>query len=125
MEVYPVESQTPIGTDIIDANGSTTVGDLDIEFQREQKYTTMLVKKDPGSIIVWLGSLMLIVGTTVTMALRHRRQLIRVTPTADGSRVQMGSSDRAESMRQRHFDALADSIKADLNGNTQKEDAHA
>lgn len=125
VEVYPVESQTPIGTDIIDANGSTTVGDLDIEFQREQKYTTMLVKKDPGSMIVWLGSLMLIVGTTVTMALRHRRQLIRVTPTADGSRVQMGSSDRAESMRQRHFDALADSIKADLNGNTQKEDAHA
>lgn len=125
VEVYPVDSQTPLGAATVDANDSTTIDGLTIEFQREQKFTTLLVKKDPGSLIVWLGSFLLIVGTMVTMGLRHRRQLIRVTPTEGGARVQMGSSDRAESMRERHFMTLADALNSDLNGTTRKEDLNA
>lgn len=123
VEVYDVDSNVPRGTATIDANQTVEVDGMDITFEREQKFTSLIVKKDPGSIIVWIGSFLLIVGTTITMGLRHRRQLIRVTPHGDGSLIRIGSSDRGEGLRQRHFDTLADSLRSDLCGHHEKKEA--
>lgn len=122
VEMYDVDSNVPRGQATIDARSTASIDGLDITFEREQKYTSLIVKKDPGSVVMWIGSFLLIVGTMVTMGLRHRRQLIRVRPDGAGSLVLMGSSDRNEGGRRRHFEELAQAFEEELNGSSGQEE---
>ncbi|SDL08044.1 cytochrome c biogenesis protein ResB [Tessaracoccus oleiagri] len=113
-EVYPVASREPLGVATVDAGAAASVGDLSVSFLREQKYTSLIVKRDPGSWVVWLGCTLLVVGVTVTLGLRHRRQWVRVTPTPTGSCVQIATTDRPDSIRSRNFHELSTSIASAL-----------
>lgn len=113
-EVYPVDSREPLGAATVDAGTAASVGEFSVSFLREQKYTSLIVKQDPGSLVVWLGCTLLVVGVTVTLGLRHRRQWVRVTPTSTGSSVQMATTDRPDSIRTRNFNELSASIASAL-----------
>ncbi len=104
IEVYPADSDTPLGTAVLDQSGSVEVDGLRFTFEREQQFTGLLVKRDPGTGIVWFGFLLLIIGTCSTMFFRHHRIWIRVTPVADGgSLVQLASPDREDPGFARQF----------------------
>lgn len=124
-EVYPMDSREPLGAVTVDAGSATTIGDLTVSFDREQKYTSLIVKRDPGSWVVWLGCALLIVGMTATLGLRHRRQWVRVTPTRTGSFVQIATTDKPDSVRSRNFRELSESIAAALGRQEGKADRHA
>lgn len=112
VELYPVDSQTPIDMQTVDAGGSVAVGDVTVSFEREQRFTSLIVKKDPGTLVVWVGCALLIVGMTCTMALRHRRQWVRVMPAGAGSLVRVATTDKVDSIRRRNFETLAESISS-------------
>ena len=72
------------------------------------------MKRDPGSVVVWIGCALLIVGTCVTMGLPHRRQWLRVTADGDRARVRMATADRAHAGRSRSFEELAGQLETAL-----------
>ncbi|RRD47202.1 cytochrome c biogenesis protein ResB [Tessaracoccus sp. OH4464_COT-324] len=111
VEAYPLGQRSPLGTAVIDPKGSAEVGPLKVSYEREQKYTSLIVKRDPGSWVVWLGCALLIVGTCLTMGLPHRRQWVRVTADGDGSRVETATPDKPDTGRRRIFDQAVQSMK--------------
>lgn len=103
IEIYEGDTSNPIDRATLDTGTPTTLGDYTFTFEREQQFTGMIVKKDPGTGIVWFGFLLLFVGTCMTMFARHRRMWVRVTETDDGALVQMASPDRQDSGFTRFF----------------------
>ena len=58
--------------------------------------------------MVWLGSALLVLGTCLTMFLRHHRIWFRVTETDDGgSLVHLASPDRQDATFARRFDEIS------------------
>ncbi len=114
IEVYPSGEDVPLGTAILDQGASIEVAGLTYTFEREQQFTGLLVKRDPGTWVVWLGSAMLIIGICLTMFLRHHRIWFRLTQLADGCRVQMASPDRQDATFARRFEQLAAELSGQL-----------
>lgn len=110
VEVYPASSDTALGSSVLSQGVPTQIGELSYTFQRERQYTGLIVKQDRGAWIVWLGSLLIVLGTCYTMFFTHRRIWVRVTPTADGAQVQLAAPDRPDSMAAQKFNDLADAI---------------
>lgn len=109
VEVYPADSTAAIGGLVLTQGTSAAIDGLAYTFQREQKYTGLIVSGDPGAPWVWAGSLLLVIGTCTTMFFRHRRLWLRVTPQADGALVRLASSDRHELTFTTQFNAILDS----------------
>lgn len=111
LEFYAPDSTTPMGRQLLSQGRPATVGDLTFTFVREQKYSSLIAARDPGVWWIWVGSALLVIGTTMTMFFRHRRLWVRVAPTASGSEVHLACPDRTDSVFTRQFHALADSLK--------------
>jgi len=45
-----------------------------------KKYTGLQIAKDPGVLMVWIGSTLLVVGVTLSAAIYHRRIWMKVAP---------------------------------------------
>lgn len=119
IEVYPTDSDTPVGTAVLDQSGSIEVDGFTYTFDREQQFTGLLVKHDPGTGVVWFGFLLLIIGTCITMFFRHHRIWIRVTPgDGGGSVVQLASPDRQDATFARQFGQVADGLALKLSETT-------
>lgn len=87
------------------------VGDLAVTFERERQFTGLMVSRDPGAMWVWIGSGLLVLGTCVTMFLRHRRVWVRVHECEEGgSTVRLACPDRADIVFERRFREFADSM---------------
>lgn len=57
------------------------VGDYSFTFVRETQLTIIQVRRDPGATVMWIGSILLIGGMSVTFTCRHRRYWLRLTKT--------------------------------------------
>lgn len=123
-ELYPVGSRQPIGAATVEPHSPVGVGDLTLTFEREQKYTSMIVKKDPGAVVLWVGCALLIVGMVVTMGLKHRRQWVKVVGTPEGSVVRMATTDAADTVRTRSFDELTESIRTAVGRHDRRAEDH-
>ncbi len=73
VETYRASTGDPIEQLTIDQGVPTAVSGLTFTFGREIQYTGLSVARDPGTILVWIGSLLLIAGFTVGFAFPHRR----------------------------------------------------
>ena len=52
-----------------------------------KKFTGLQITKDPGVLIVWIGSTLLVVGVTLSAAIYHRRVWAKVVPGPHGQGV--------------------------------------
>ena len=120
IEIYEGDTDNPIDRTTLDMGTPTTLGDYTFTFEREQQFTGMIVKKDPGTGIVWFGFLLLLIGTCMTMFARHRRMWVRVTETDDGALVQMASPDRQDSGFTRFFTDMAVRVSGGMSGTGEK-----
>lgn len=115
IEVYPAGQGVPLGTAILDQGGMIEVDGYSYTFEREAQFTGIIVKKDPGAGVVWLGCAMLIIGTCATMFFRHHRIWFRVTEAdGGGSLVQFASQDRQDTTFTRRFEELTASLADQL-----------
>lgn len=123
IEVYPAGEDVPRGTAVLDQGGHVEVDGFTIAFEREQQFTGMIVKRDPGAAIVWLGSALLVIGTCMTMFLRHHRIWFRVTETDDGTLVQLASPDRKDVSFTRQFNEIGEKLNQQLSNERLDTDA--
>jgi cytochrome c biogenesis protein len=81
----------------------------------ERYYTGLQVKRDPGVPLVWLGCLLLVLGSLSAFSLAHQRLWLAIRPTADGCEVQIaGSSHRNQSSVAGCFDRLCQELAVEL-----------
>lgn len=118
LEVYPEKEETPVGTAVLNQGASEKIGEYTYTFDREAQYTGIFVKKDPGTPIVWVGSAFLIVGTFMTMLLRHRRFWLRVEVQDGKTLVRLASHDKLETAFKRQFEAVSHDLASHLEAET-------
>lgn len=116
IEVYPLESNSPVASQVVDQGESLQAERLTVTFVREAAYTGIMVKKDPGTPIVWIGCALLVIGTFLTMFLRHHRIWARVVSDEDGVRLLLASPDRSDPSFSRRFRELEARMRDCLSG---------
>jgi cytochrome c biogenesis protein len=111
-ELYSVASGEKL--DVVPAAQGETVtsGALSLTFEREQRYTGIIARQDPGAVWMWVGSALLIIGMSMTFMLRHRRLWVRAVADEGGSIVRIASAEKLDSTFERHFRALVEQIDA-------------
>jgi cytochrome c biogenesis protein len=100
--VYRDGESDAMGMEVVDQGSSAAIGDLTFGFNRESQYTGIMVREDPGSIWMWVGSILLVVGMTVTFTCRHRRVWVRAQ---DGTLL-FASADKEDSSFRHSFTTL-------------------
>lgn len=114
VELYDGETTTPVATSLLDMGTPTAVGEFTLTFVREQQFTGMILRRDPGTPIVWAGFALLVVGTCMTMFFRHQRLWLRVSEAGEGTLVQMASPDRQDSGFTRFVTDLVERVSTQL-----------
>lgn len=120
VELRQGEKTAPLASTVIDMGAATPVGEYSFTFQREQQFTGMILRSDPGTGIVWVGFALLVVGTCMTMFFRHQRLWVRVSETKEGTLVQMASPDRRDSGFTRFVTDMVERVSTQLAGATTK-----
>ncbi len=55
-------------------------GDLQLSFQGDREYTGLRVSRDPGTILIWIGSGLMLLGMCSSFYFARRRLWVRVRP---------------------------------------------
>jgi cytochrome c biogenesis protein len=76
--------------ELFDIKGSKYAFEL-VGYQ-PKKFTGLQITKDPGVIIVWIGSTMIVVGITLSSFIYHRRLWAKVIPNQGGVSVHLGGT---------------------------------
>ena len=76
--------------ELFDIKGSKYAFEL-VGYQ-PKKFTGLQITKDPGVIIVWIGSTMIVVGITLSSFIYHRRLWAKVIPNESGATVHLGGT---------------------------------
>ena len=96
--------------DLFDIKGSNYNFEL-IGYQ-PKKFTGLQIAKDPGVMIVWVGSTLIVVGITLSSFIYHRRVWIKIIP--DGHQVDVhlgGNTHKNQIDFQREFAKIGQHIK--------------
>lgn len=110
IEIYQLSTGNRLDAGTIIQGDTDTIGEFTATFEREQQYAGLIVRKDPGAIWMWIGSILLIIGMTMTFGFRHRRIWARVSTQADGSTIHLASVEKHDSIFERQFRELATSL---------------
>lgn len=84
VETYRASSGDPIDQQTIDQGVATELTGLTFTFSREIQFTGLSVARDPGTILVWIGSALLVAGFTIGFSFPHRRVWGRLVMSPNG-----------------------------------------
>jgi cytochrome c biogenesis protein len=73
VETYRAGTGDPLDQQTIDQGVASEVTGLTFTFSREIQFTGLSVSRDPGTILVWIGSALLIAGFSIGFSFPHRR----------------------------------------------------
>lgn len=108
------EGQASPEVRVLDPGASVEAAGLTWTFERNRQYTGITVKRDPGSNVVWAGTILLILGSTMVFFLPHRRLWVRVRPLGDGtSRVLLGAALKRDPGMEPAFEELLHHLQGD------------
>jgi cytochrome c biogenesis protein len=85
VETYRASTGDPIDQVSIDQGVATEISGLSFTFGREIQFTGLSVARDPGTILVWIGAILLIAGFTIGFTFPHRRLWARLALRPDGA----------------------------------------
>lgn len=102
----------PLDTKLVDAGGEWTVGDYVFTFNGQQQYPYIQVRQDPGEPLMWVGSILLVLGLVVVFACRHRR--LWVTWDDRSSRIRFASTDKSDTAWARRFHATVEAVAQEV-----------
>lgn len=109
-EIYQLSTGQRLGAGPVTQGQSDQIADLSCAFEREQQYAGLIVRRDPGTIWMWIGSTLLIIGMFMTFGLRHRRLWVRVEPRDDGALIHLASVEKQDTIFERQFRDLASQL---------------
>jgi cytochrome c biogenesis protein len=108
----------PIAMQTLDQGTPATIEGLTVTFQRENAYTGLMVARDPGVPLVWLGSVMLLIGFVAVFMFPHRRIWARITTRRGGATVALAAVGRHDSSVEKEFVELSTDIRRALQAPT-------
>jgi len=114
LEVYRVGEDQPFAIEIVAQGQPLAIGDLSYTFQREQQYTGLIVNRDPGEMIVWLGALALVFGLFLVFMFPNRRIWIAVKQRPGGGEVSLGATARHDAAFAPEFNRLTEQVRQAL-----------
>jgi cytochrome c biogenesis protein len=97
----------------IDQRGSAELLGYTVSFQREVRFTGLMVARDPGVPLVWLGGLLLFLGIVAVFVLPPRRLWGRLAmlPTGGASLALASTGRSGDVAAQEEFDSIVDEIR--------------
>lgn len=122
VEVYANGQDQPSQVFMLDPGKSGKAEGLTVLFDREMQYTGVSVRKDPGAVLIWIGTALIMAGLIMTFACTHRRMWVRVDETEEGTRIRVASADKTSSLSTAPFAKMARALYNDLNNNVRKAD---
>jgi cytochrome c biogenesis protein len=117
VETYRASTGDPIDQVSIDQGVATTISGLSFTFGRELQFTGLSVARDPGTILVWIGSILLIAGFTIGFSFPHRRLWARLVVRPNGiGTLAVATPGRASHDVDRAFTNLVTDLRAAVAG---------
>jgi cytochrome c biogenesis protein len=124
LEVYrDSDPNTPVAIQVIDQGTPTALTGIDglqFTFQREREFTGLIVARDPGAPLVWLGALLLVFGVALVFFFPSRRLWARIRPAARGSVIQVAAVSRHDVMFESAFRELVDELRPEPDSSTAR-----
>jgi len=111
IELYKSDTGNPVTQKSIDQGVATTIEGLSFTFDREAKFTGLSVANDPGTPLVWLGCLLLVVGFVIRLYVPYRRIWGRLVARPGGG---TGLSIAAVGRRDTGFDTEFTTIVTEI-----------
>jgi cytochrome c biogenesis protein len=115
VQVYNSGESAPIETKVIDQRTETSVAGMPMTFERESQFTRLNVARDPGVLLVWLGSLLLFGGFAIRFLLPHKRLWGRIVPRGNsGAVVSLATLAQKDVASGTEFEKITTDIRAAL-----------
>ena len=111
LEISQAGKDAPIATEVVSQGKPTTIGGLDYTFERTRQFTGLIVARDPGAIVVWVGSTLLVLGMFLVFFFPHRRVWVRVRKTPGGSEILCASTMKRDVAFEPQFRQLVTDIQ--------------
>jgi cytochrome c biogenesis protein len=121
LEVYRSETDAQAGFRVLSQGKPARIAGVDFTFVRERQYAGLIVARDPGSSLIWIGSTLLVLGMCMTFFFPHRRVRAVVRPGAGGSEVGVAAIRRRDPAFAEQFEHLVEDIRRAVAGRAQPE----
>lgn len=119
VEVYQSGSESaPIASQIVTQGQPATLAGLQFTFERERQFTGLIVARDPGALLIWFGTALLVGGIALVFFFPNRRTWALIRPESGGSVVQVGAVVRHDVTFQSEFKTLIAEVKLALTGSS-------
>jgi ResB protein required for cytochrome c biosynthesis len=123
VEVYKAGVEgAAIASQVLTQGQPAELAGLTVTFERERQFTGLIVAKDPGAIFVWLGSILLVLGTALVFFFPCRRAWALIRRGPNGSTVHVGAVIRHDVGFEAEFQRLAAEIQDALAGQANTEE---
>ena len=111
LEVYKTGQDAPVATQVASQGKPARIAGLDFTFVRERQFTGLIVARDPGSWLVWLGATLLVAGMFVVFFFPHRRVRASIKPAPGGSETAVAATWRNDARFEADFDDIVDDVQ--------------
>ena len=118
-ELYDLNTDEQLGVVQANYGEQVEIAGTSFTFEREVPYTGLLIRKDPGTIWMWIGSILLIGGMTMTFGMRPRRIWARVDEVDGETVVRLAAAEKPNILFESQFRNLAAAVESA--NTTQKE----
>ena len=112
LELYRTGEEQPFDVEILSQGQPLAINGLTYNFEREQQYTGLIVARDPGQPLVWLGALALVMGCFLVFMFPNRRIWAQIKRRSDGTgEVQLGATARHDAAFAPEFTKLVEQVR--------------
>jgi cytochrome c biogenesis protein len=116
LEIHQAGTQDPIDTEVVSQGKPTTIAGVQYTFERTRQFTGLIVARDRGADIVWVGSTLLVLGIVMVFFFPHRRVWVRIrTSPGGGSQILCAATMRRDPAFEPRFHELVTDIQLAAN----------
>lgn len=112
LEMYRNGEQQPFAVEVLSQGQPLAIEGLTYTFAREQQFTGLIVARDPGQFLVWLGALALVLGCFLVFLFPNRRIWAAIKARPDGAaQVSLGATARHDAAFAPEFTKLVEQVR--------------
>ena len=114
IEVYQGTQDAPVDVQVLDPGKPVTSAGLRFTFERSTAFTGLIVSRDRGVVFVWIGCVLLALGSFLVLFFPHRRVWVQVRETDEGTVVRAAAQRREALKRDTAFESGFQRLAHDL-----------
>ncbi len=119
LEIHKVGTKNPIATEVISQGKPTTIAGQQFTFERTRQFTGLIVARDHGAVVVWIGSALLVLGLVMVFFFPHRRVWVRIRKSpGGGSQILCAATMRRDPAFEPRFHELVTDIQLAANSSS-------